>query len=250
MKIKAQKTLDKDWETHVRNLALPLMTWVTIGKFLWEVSSDLLLCPGKLITPFLVLLWWSYVETFAILQWLAYTSFVSTNHEFLEGRNLIFLLDSELHESKDHGRSCVPLNPPSPAQPWHTADFQGLGTASSSAQHDLCLSIPMTHLHSRVSSVRLLWPPTLSILLLVTLTSPLHHPFYLFVVFVNIWHCLIWSPVSCLLSFPLRPETTWGQGVYQFCSLLYLQHLEKCLVHKYLLNEWTWLKAQVVHPSV
>lgn len=166
-------------------------------------------------------------------------SVFSTIHEFLESRDFIFLSGNGRYESKDRGHSCVPLNPPSPAQPCYTADFQGLRTASPLAQHGLCSSKDSLWLISMLAPLRRGFPdlyPKNPLLLLLTLTSPSYHPFDLFVACVIIWHCLIGSPVSGLLSFPLRPETTGGQGAYQFYTLLYLQHLEKHLVHKYVLN--------------
>lgn len=101
-----------------------------------------------------------------------------------------------------------------------------------------CPSTPMTHLHPQASSSRLpvmpfhtepppSYSPTRHHIPLVPLCSVCHHR-SLSCVFIS----------SCLLSFPLRQETTWGQGASHLCPLLYLQHLEKYLVHKYLWNEW------------
>lgn len=134
---------------------MPLTSWVTPGQLLWEVSSDPLLHPGRL-DPLL-----PSVARVVILGEFHYIPMTclhvvfSAIHEFFEGSNLIFLLDGKLQESKDHGRSWVPFNPPSPAQPWHIADIQRLGPASPSAQHGLGPSISMTALPSNASSERL-----------------------------------------------------------------------------------------------
>lgn len=94
-------------------------------------------------------------HTRRILLWLPYASVFFSICEFLEGKSLIFLSDSELHKREDHGHPRAPLKPRSPARPWHTAHVQGRGPAAPSAQHGLCPS----DLHSNAFSARLSLPP-------------------------------------------------------------------------------------------
>lgn len=149
-------------------------------------------------------------------------------HEFLVGRNLIFIFILEHWTSWEQ-------SPPSPAQSWHTADFQGLTTAFSLSPHGLLPKCPCD------------WSPLLAPVSEASLTTYPKYPL------ASHSHLSSISSISSVLSichhlavladhlflvyfiFPLRLE---GRDRYRFHLLLYLQHLEKMAGTQTFLNQW------------
>lgn len=172
-------------------------------------------------------------ENVATLQWLAHTAIFSTIHEFLEGRNLTFPWDSELHESKHHGCSWISLNAPSPAQPWQIAEFKALDLLPPYPSMVFAQVFPRL-----ISVIPLPCSPALNSLLLVTLQRFITPPS---VSLGSKWHHVSLSYLfTCVLliffSAPTRNSVRSGRISAMF--IIYLQNLEKCPVYKYLQNEW------------
>lgn len=178
MKFKQQKTLDNNWETQVRNLALPLMTYLggprqtPLGGFLWPVALSEQ--TGSFSFS---------VAMTAIGGGLCYAAMACllvfcVIHEFLVGRNLIFILE---HWTSWEQSPLLQHNPGTQLT-FKASELLLPQPTWSFAQVSLWLISTLS-----ASSVRLVWLPTLSIPFQVTLTSPPYHPFYLFLASAIIW---------------------------------------------------------------
>lgn len=187
------ETLGNDWETHVRNLALPLMTYlggprqIPLGGFLWPVALSKesgsfsffcchdshrrgpLLCCNGLFVCFLCHSWVSCRQ------------------------KSYFRISSELNESK---APHLQRNPGTELT-FKASELLLPQPTWSFAQVSLWLISTLS-----ASSVRLLWPLTLSIPLQVTLTSPPYHTFYLFLASAIIWQSQL---ITCFLFTLFSP---------------------------------------------
>lgn len=200
-------------------------TWEALGKLPREVSSALLLCPSRL-DHFLcchdshrrepLLCCNGLLACFLCHSWV---SCRQKPYFHFHIRALNFMR----------------AKPPSPAQSWHTADFQGLTTAFSLSPHGLLPKCPCD------------WSPLLAPVSEASLTTYPKYPL------ASHSHLSSISSISSVLSichhlavladhlflvyfiFPLRLE---GRDHYRFHLLLYLQHLEKMAGTQTFLNQW------------